>query len=414
MKRITKQELQELYGSVPGEFQENMNAFLHRLPVREEKKTVKKNISFAMVAMAILVFMAVGATAALIDWNAVVGLYGREKPEMEEMMEEVKKTAQTDDVKLSVTSVLTDGKALVFDWTLEAQEGALPLYIETKNLKVNGQWHFAAWGEGMQYLWLQPGETIRQSAEIIELEQRTQPGDRIKVELTVGIHKPKQPVTFFETAADEEKAKEMRERGTWAVAPLGEAIAYRFDDEMERTDPVTLWRHYLSDGFQKDDFVQSEMKLSFEVTVPETEEYPLYPAHREIKLSDCTAYLREAYRTPLGIYTEMEVVYNEKDAQEAVAKEVLNAFALEMRVPGTVLPGNHLHNLQDTIWIDEEGRMHRRLFSGMIGYQTSLLQEKERIILDIGRYIENLPDEEGNITYRYTPSSRIPVYFQEQ
>ena len=174
MKRITQQDLQSLYGPAPEELESRIHTFLSGLPEKEEKSNVKKKASLAFVLAAVLALaMAATAAAGLIDWNAVIGIYGHEKPEMNGMVTTVNKSASAFGTTLSVSSALTDGRTLVFDWTLEAKEEELPLFVTTSQLLVNGVHYNAEFGGGLYRVWLRPGETVRQSSEVIEMfEQR--------------------------------------------------------------------------------------------------------------------------------------------------------------------------------------------------------------------------------------------------
>lgn len=151
MKRITKTDLQGLYGPVPEAFWQKMEGFLFALPMKEETRIMKKKVSFALAMALVLVLLTVGAGAAVANWDAIMRLYGRETPEMETFLVPVEQTAQGEGVSLNVSSVLTDGQVLVFDWALINEEN-MPLYIETDKLTINGYGHLPAWGDGMSVL----------------------------------------------------------------------------------------------------------------------------------------------------------------------------------------------------------------------------------------------------------------------
>ncbi|MBR3905249.1 MAG: DUF4179 domain-containing protein [Clostridia bacterium] len=408
MKRITQQDLQGLYGPAPEKFENRMRVFLSGLPEKEEKKNMKKKASLAFV-MAVVLVLAMAATAAagLIDWNAVVGLYGRDKPEMDELMADVQKSAQAEGIKWHVASVLTDGKALVFDWTLETNEESLPLFVATEELLINGEECHAGWGDGLYQLWLQPGETLRQSAEVIEMNKKLQPGEEIHVEWTVKVSYPKENVTFLAPYTDKETISKLRADGKWAAAPLGEAIAYRFDEINQREFRVPLWRHYRQDGFADEDFEHEQMQVVFDVTVPETEKMAVYPTSEQLEMRGCTAYLREAYRTKLGIYTKVELVFD--DSEKVQEYEV----QLHLNHRGDSLQANRIAPIQKNVWIGEDRKVHQLIEANMIGYQNSLLDEGSRMTVSLKRLVEYPWDTYGQDKYHYVADGRFLVYFDQ-
>ena len=157
MKRVTQSDLQNLYEPMPEHFASRMDHLLAALPAGEEKIIVKKKISAALALALALILLAAGALAAALNWDAILALYGHEQPELESLLVPVNQSAEAGGVTLEIASALTDGRTLVLDWTLRAEDEALPVYIETENLTTNGNFHWASWGDGLQVLWLQPG-----------------------------------------------------------------------------------------------------------------------------------------------------------------------------------------------------------------------------------------------------------------
>ena len=414
MKRITQQDLQGLYGPAPEEFENRMRVFLSGLPEKEEKKNMKKKASLAFVMAAVLVLaMAATAAAGLIDWNAVIGIYGHEKPEMKGMVTAVDKSASAFGTTLSVSSALTDGRTLVFDWTLEAKEEELPLFVTTSQLLVNGVHYIAEFGGGLYRVWLQPGETVRKSSEVIELfDQHLQPGEQMHVEWTVRIAQPKKPITFLDSREDREEAERLRSEGTWAVAPLGEANVFRFDDENNMPNRVTVWNHYRKDGFTDEDFELASVKLVFDVTVPEVERMDVYPACETIRLKECTAYLREAYRTELGVYTTVELV-SDADADEEgnIARQLSQYTTFLVNGQAVRVNGNAF---SDMPWIGEDGKVHQMLSANMIGYQNSLLKEENALSVVLMRPRKEAEDLSESIPNYLVQYGSFPVCFEKQ
>lgn len=52
--------------------------------------------------------------------------------------------AEAGGISMEIASVLTDGRALVLDWTLKAQEDSLPAFIIVEGMTTNGQTQLSA------------------------------------------------------------------------------------------------------------------------------------------------------------------------------------------------------------------------------------------------------------------------------
>lgn len=407
MKRITKTDLQGLYGPVPEAFWQKMEGFLFALPMKEETRIMKKKVSFALAMALVLVLLTVGAGAAVANWDAIMRLYGRETPEMETFLVPVEQTAQGEGVSLNVSSVLTDGQVLVFDWAFVNEEN-MPLYIETDKLTINGYGHLPAWGDGMSVLWLKEGET-KQNGEIIPLRHPLQPGETLDVALQVNIARPKQPVALFDSPSDAQEAERLRNLGRWAVAPVMESVAYRFA-ENTKEERVNVWNVYEADGFTDDDFTHSTLSLSFTVTVPDFEEKPMYPKQTEWAFGDTTITLTEAFRTPLGIYTTAEVCT--PAGEDALSAErALKAYDMKILKKITELPMMRCGELPESIR-QEGGKMYRKMHANAYGYASGQIEEDASALVSLGKYVENPAQEEGIPTYRYQELSRFRLHYQ--
>lgn len=407
MKRITKTDLQGLYGPVPEAFWQKMEGFLFALPMKEETRIMKKKVSFALAMAFVLVLLTVGAGAAVANWDAIMRLYGRETPEMETFLVPVEQTAQREGVSLNVSSVLTDGQVLVFDWALINEEN-MPLYIETDKLTINGYGHLPAWGDGMSVLWLKEGET-KQNGEIIPLRHPLQPGETLDVALQVNIARPKQPVALFDSPSDAQEAERLRNLGRWAVAPMMESVAYRFA-ENTKEERVNVWNVYEADGFTDDDFTHSTLRLSFTVTVPDFEEKPMHPEQTEWAFGDTTITLTEAFRTPLGIYTTAEV-YTPAGEDALSAERALKAYDMKILKEPTELPMMRYGELPESIR-EEGGKMYRKMHANAYGYASGQIEEDASALVSLGKYVENPARDEGVPTYCYQELSRFRLHYQ--
>ena len=206
MKRITQENLQAMYPPMPEDFAARALSGLHH---GEEGIRVKRKISAAFVLAAVLTLLAVGAFATAANWNVLTFLYGEEKPQMDTMLAQVTQTGSAGGVTLEISTAVTDGRSIAFDWTLNVEDDALPVYLQVDDVKVAGTEDI--WLDplgGLNRVWLTPDETIRRNGELIYLDARWMPGEEIAVELTLGIYKPLREVVIFTSTADQAKAED--------------------------------------------------------------------------------------------------------------------------------------------------------------------------------------------------------------
>ncbi len=309
MKRITQETLQAMYSPMPEDFAAHaLSGLLHG----EEEIRVKRKISAALVLAAVLTLLAVGALATAANWNVLTFLYGEVQPTMEPMLAQVAQTGTADGVTLEISTAMTDGRSIAFDWTLTVEDDALPVYLQMDGVKVGGTEDI--WLEtlgGLNRVWLTPGETTRRNGELIWLAERWMPGEEIAVELTLGIYKPLREVVVFTSTADQAKAEELAAQGVWTIVPKAEMISPRQQNQVQ-----PLWRYDRLAESELADYERSEIKLSFTVTVPEVaweqlatdkEAYEIMPG--------VSLRVAEAYRTPLNIYATIDIAVAGKENQ---------------------------------------------------------------------------------------------------
>ncbi|MBQ8555436.1 MAG: DUF4179 domain-containing protein [Clostridia bacterium] len=426
MKRITQRDLQQMYEPMPEHFAARMDCLLSGLPEGEETIVVKRKLSVAMVLAMVLLLVSVGAAAAVLNWNAILALYGQEKPELESLLVPVNQSAEAGGVTLEVTSALTDGRTLVLDWTLRANEDVLPVHIQAEELITNGQSHWIQ-SNGLQVLWLQPEETLHQSCEIFQLEQPVQAGEKIRVELTLRVARPKQEVIILTDPVDASaadlhaEAARLREQGIWAVAPQCLVFAYRFDDNNvlsgwngTTSGLIPAWNTLEGDNLPADGFDYDRLTLSFDVTVPVCTEQLLYPAQRALPLTGCSLEIIEAVRTPLGVYTTVELVCeNPVGEDEMPVLRQLNSYATHLQL-GQGEPTVDFWNFTEIpLWKDDEGYLHRQVRANMIGYQNGLSQDDRTLTLRIGEYVYHIPEDGTESHAYYKQLFSVPIHMED-
>ena len=192
---------------------------LHRAE-SEESKPVKKKISFGTVLIIalILVLTSVGI-AAVTQWN-VLDFMKQWGKEASYITTEVRQTAETENARLSVESVVYDGETLAFDVTLENKHPETIMWSDMEEFTVNGRICEPAViydGEeesdalateslsGIQNQWL-PGwmhpDGITRDGELIRLPGDAAGQETVRVKMKVNVYRPVRPVTLIDDSRE--------------------------------------------------------------------------------------------------------------------------------------------------------------------------------------------------------------------
>lgn len=389
MKRITQENLQAMYPPVPEDFAVHA---LSGLPHEEEEIRMKRKLSVALVLAAVLTLLTVGAFATAANWNVLTFLYGEVQPTMEPMLAQVTQRGSAGGVTLEISTAMTDGRSIAFDWTLTVEDDALPVYLQTDDVKVAGSEDL--WLDslgGLNRVWLTPEETTRHSGELIWLENRWMPGEEIAVELTLGVYKPLREVVIFTSTADRAKAEELAAQGVWTVVPETEMIGARQQNQV-----WPLWRYDKLTEEELADYERSEIKLSFTVTVPEVEWEQLATDKEAYEVMPGVSFrVTEAYRTPLNIWATIDIaVAGEENQLGAMKKWNKLSFALQNA------EGRHISQLQGitlgigiTTYFEENGVYHQKFTICTGAYDAAEFAEDDGLYLV--HYIEKKTDREG-------------------
>ena len=399
MKKITQENLRAMYAPMPETYAEGVLASLFQ---QKEEKPVKRKISVAFVMAAVLTLLVVGGVAAAVNWNVLTFLYGEEQPTMEPMLAQVAQTGSAGGVTLEISTAMTDGRSIAFDWTLNVGDDALPVYLQTEDVKVAGTENL--WLDpldGLNRVWLTPEETTRRGGELIWLENRWMPGEEIAVELTLGVYKPLREVVIFTSPADRAKAEELAAQGVWTVVPETEMRSSRQQNQM-----CPLWRYDELSEAELANYERREIKLSFTVTVPEVAWEQLATDKEAYEVAPGVSFqVTEAYRTPLNIRATIDIAV-EGEENQLGAMEKWNKLFFELQNA----EGRHISQLQEiTLGIgivtdfEENGVYHRKYsictgaydaeeFAGDDGLHLACYMGKEteregyQILVKQGRY----------------------------
>lgn len=302
MKHINRKQLQALYPPMPEATGLKLESCLSGLPAAEERIIVKRKFSAAVVLAAVLTLLAVGGLAAALNWDALTYLYGEEQPRLTALSSPVNQKAQAGGVTLEITSAVTDGHALAFDWTMTRPDAAAPLYLQVDALSVAGQDN--VWIDtlaGLNRTWLPAEAVTRRSGELLVLDESVPVGESIRVELTVGVYAPRREVVLLPSPEDQAEARALRDAGVWAVAPVGEAPS-------QRTGGMApLWRYHSLTQAEKADYDRTELCFAFEVPVTEVATQRLAPGAAEYSLPDGSFRITDAFRTPLTVSATVDI-----------------------------------------------------------------------------------------------------------
>lgn len=389
MKKITQENLRAMYAPMPEAYAEGVLASLFQ---QKEGKPVKRKISVAFVMAAVLTLLVVGGVAAAVNWNVLTFLYGEEQPTMEPMLAQVTQTGSAGGVTLEISTAMTDGRSIAFDWTLNVEDDALPVYLQTEDVKVAGTENL--WLDplgGLNRVWLTPEETTRRGGELIWLENRWMPGEEIAVELTLGVYKPLGEVMIFTSPADRAKADELAAQGVWTVVPETEMFSSRQQNQI-----CPLWRYDKLSEAELADYERSEIKLSFTVTVPEVAWEQLATDKEAYEIAPGVSFrVTEAYRTPLNIWATIDIAVAGEENQLG-AMEKWNKLFFELQNA----EGRHISQLQEiTLGIgivtdfEENGVYHRKYSICTGAYDAAEFAEDDGLYLV--RYMRKETDREG-------------------
>lgn len=379
MKRITQNDLRAMYAPMPQSVETELRGALSALSAAEKGQTKRKlSVSFALAA--VLVLLIAGGVAACVHWDAIRFLYGREKPEMQGMVNNVEQIAQADGVTLHITDVATDGYSFAMAWEMETQEEKLPIYVQMEELTINGQQHYAAIGEGLSCFWLTPEEIFRRGGDLIPLQEAGRVGNTLHVEMTLGLYRPVEEVVFL-PAEQYAQAKQLNEQGVWAAAPVSVYPTRQVDDS-GNTVYCDLWLREPDAVQGSTRFVSSMIHLAFDVPVTGNgaKHRKLSPEITGIQKIDHEVRVQEVVQTDLGIYAVLDIVWNSNTISPEEAETRYAAYWTE---PFTeTVTGWELHDA-GTLRAEEDGRFHHRRLVSVVGYQRQVLDELPYLLLHI-------------------------------
>lgn len=238
-----RQRIREAAAMETRQTPENAPAWMDHSPVRRP----------ALVAALLLVLLLACAAAVAYDWNVLAFLGMKQDAPTADIVTSVGGRVHSGDLTIQINSAVTDGEYLAFDWSLEKQELANPVYIQVESLTANGlplstdgtdDFH-CQWVPGIFFGGNDQGGNLCRLPDGLAQE-------RLQVEMVIGVYRPKQPVYQMDVF-DEVLARQKLAEGYYVIAE-GEGFVVDLPEdglchcfgmvnentgaELERTDAV--------------------------------------------------------------------------------------------------------------------------------------------------------------------------------
>lgn len=300
-KPLKREALQSLYPPMTHAFAEQMKRLICSQPTSVPKPQMR--IRIAIVITALLVLLGAVAAAAL-DWNVLTFLFGSQRDDLTTIVQPVHAEATDGQVKLTVSSALTDGEILALDWSIENADRQTPVFAAVDDFTVNGVRVFTDGNDSFDQQWL-PGRYSRdgsmRNGERLFLPHDVKAADTLQVELIVGVYRSQAPIWQMETY-DAQTARQKLDEG-WFVIPEGEGFVMY--DAAEEYGVVRALGMPTAAGA----FTRTELPITFELDLRAGRESQ-YTLHTQESYSDSGFTLRytKACVSVLGLYLTAEIV----------------------------------------------------------------------------------------------------------
>ena len=256
-KRLTREDLMNLYPAPSEAFTRRTAEMLRRLPERRRESPLRGKLLVSIALALALMLTAFGALAAALDWNVMDFLFGGRELAAQALVQDVSACSTDGQVILRVNTAMTDGTHFAMDWTIQNERPDEPVYLKLEAYTANGAALCPDGNDSFDDSWL-PGPYgeagVKRGGEILDLPEAVRSADTLDMVLTVGIYHPKQPVAFMDRYDPERIAEKMA--AGYLVAPEGEGLAL-----ME--DSVMIWAAGLGQAALAEHFTRTEVTAAF-------------------------------------------------------------------------------------------------------------------------------------------------------
>lgn len=192
-------------------------AVLHATSMYQEEQAMRRPYKVILVVAIVVILLCGTVALAASGWNVLRFLQLADDHLSSGMVENVSAQAAAGNCSIQVDSVVTDGKFLAFDWTVQNDDVTKPVYIQVDSFTGNGVPLFTDGTDDFNYQWF-PGmfnEGIMQDGNLTMLAEEIA-GDTLKVEMVVGVYTPKMPV-FQMDVFDETAIRQKQNEGYYVV-----------------------------------------------------------------------------------------------------------------------------------------------------------------------------------------------------
>ena len=193
------------------------NAVLHATSMYKEGQAMRRPYKVILVVAVIVALLCGTVALAASGWNVLSFLQLSDDHMSNALVENVSAQAAMKNCSIQIESVVTDGKFLAFDWTVQNSDVTKPVYIQVDSFTGNGVPLFTDGTDDFNYQWF-PGmfnEGIMQDGNLTMLPEEIG-GDTLDVEMVVGVYTPKQPVYQMEVF-DADAIRQKQSEGYYVV-----------------------------------------------------------------------------------------------------------------------------------------------------------------------------------------------------
>ncbi len=262
---MSKERNMNLRDAIPQTPDMCRDAVLHAVSWYEEEQTMRRPYKVILVVAVIVALLCGTVALAANGWSVLRFLQLDDDHMSGNLVENVSAYAAVDNCSIQIDSVLTDGRFLAFDWTVQNSDVSQPVYIQVDSFAGNGEPLFTDGTDDFNCQWF-PGvfnEGMMQDGNLTMLPEEIS-CDTLDVEMVVGVYTPKLPVFQMEVF-DAEAIRQKQSEGYYVVV-AGEGMV--MDDPREGL----IVGYGSMNDMCVDDFVHTEMVVRFQVNLAEGKE----------------------------------------------------------------------------------------------------------------------------------------------
>lgn len=254
---MEKIHMPELRDAIPDTPDMCRDVVLHAVSTYREEKEMRRTYKIVFAAALVLVLLC-GTVALAAGWNVLQFLQLPEDHLSSGMVKDVSTSASTGQCSIQIDSVVTDGKFLAFDWTVQNNDVTRPVYIQVDKFTANGARLFTDGTDDFDQQWF-PGmynQGVMQDGNLTQLPEVID-SETVEMEMVVGVYTPKKPV--YQLEVFDEKIIRQKQADGYYVIVAGEGLV------MEHPEEGLVVGYGAINDKCADEFVRTEMIVQFDV-----------------------------------------------------------------------------------------------------------------------------------------------------